>query len=500
MKKAIFAGIAVLLALVIFSCEGFDPAQRIVGYTDDGRPLIELSIDHTASRALTDTLARAGISFFEVAFYDGTDYYRTSWNRGRSGSIRLPPGVYGLNAEKAILFAGNRRDHTLLAVGLLTHIDGEACTKGTDASLTINLYTTRLTFTLLPLLTDVKPDPTSTFKLTDARTSTVALGDFYLNTAEYAAGGATFPRLMGGEIERPTALFLLPSGRGDVGLGSPGTTGSLVARLTNGTGAAITLVAGTVLTYTAAPYTYTYTVPGGDLTVAAIGGFEEITMTTTTVGNDTTTGGLTAGGVITISNTGDLAPSFRSYTAGTPAVAAGTRAPGVQATFSIGLPTVAIPGDSPNNFNFATDYGPGIFLGGNGTVDQTIVLTEQFPFSNTVDVLITAPRLANTAGAPATTAVNFKDLDPDGTGALVRMDIITADADYYTKIFFQIPVKAISDENDKVGVVANTWYIRGGLENLLPDEGATMQSLGGAILLGIGNVRYITINGVIHNP
>jgi len=38
-----------------------------------------------------------------------------------------------------------------------------------------------------------------------------------------------------------------------------------------------------------------------------------------------------------------------------------------------------------------------------------------------------------------------------------------------------------------------TWYIRGGLQNGLLDEGAAANSIGGAILLGVGAVTEIDI-------
>jgi len=165
MKKVFFTILAVLTALAVFSCNGTSLANEPnepVEYTADGRPLVDLTIGTgNAGRALTQPLAKAGADFYEVTFYDtvGAKYYRASWDFTRNGRIRIPAGDYS-DADKAILFAGNYADKTLLAVGIISANDG---------SLTIGEITptTRsVTFTLEALLTDVLPSPLSSFKIT----------------------------------------------------------------------------------------------------------------------------------------------------------------------------------------------------------------------------------------------------------------------------------------------------------------------------------------------
>jgi hypothetical protein len=200
MKKAFFLGIVVLAALAMVTCDNFAAPK------EEG-PSGYITIGTSNARAMTNDLAYTVFDFYEVAFYynDGTDdcYIRTSWNRGETGIIQPPPpGDYG-DSEAAILFAGSRAaGNTLLAVGLLTLANGSAGGSyiGTD--------TTKVTFTLVPFQSDVKPDPASSFKIIDP------VDGAYLKTDEYTA--ATFPLVPIDLFKRPVPLFLIPKNTSNI--------------------------------------------------------------------------------------------------------------------------------------------------------------------------------------------------------------------------------------------------------------------------------------------
>jgi len=159
MKKLIFGGFAVLLALALITCDGETPVNTIgLDYVDweDGGTSLTLYIDGSApvanaSRALNKPLAQATSNFYEVVFYHSTGtgtprVARASWKRGEKASIsNVPRGVTYNSAgaatianatagSHAVLFVG-RDDGTLLAVGTL---DG--------GSQTITPATTSVTF------------------------------------------------------------------------------------------------------------------------------------------------------------------------------------------------------------------------------------------------------------------------------------------------------------------------------------------------------------------
>jgi hypothetical protein len=86
------------------------------------------------SRNLSPDTARRGFDFFEVAFSSGGVLVRESWEIGRRASVynvyRTDAGIDysqvslggGINTA-AILFAGRKRDKTLLAVGKIVSVD-----------------------------------------------------------------------------------------------------------------------------------------------------------------------------------------------------------------------------------------------------------------------------------------------------------------------------------------------------------------------------------------
>jgi len=192
MKKAIFAGIVVLLALTMVTCDLFPPAEK--GGDDstkpkvvykDGQPWgVELAINvPRTGRSMNGAIAELFTDYYEVAFFDGDQIYRARWRSPDTGRIAVrfgdykaddptlstatPPGVVVSPATTpatgaAIMFAGRYDSKTLLAVGKLTEVNG------TTASATniINAGTTSVTFTLNPLVADVQANKSSSFLIT----------------------------------------------------------------------------------------------------------------------------------------------------------------------------------------------------------------------------------------------------------------------------------------------------------------------------------------------
>ena len=320
-------------------------------YTPDGRPFVHLTIGTgDTNRALTDTLARAGINYYEVAFYDGTDYYRASWNRGRSGRLYVPTFNYDSSAN-AILFAGahHENDFTLLAIGMITSADGVP-----GAEITVN--TKGVEFTLVPLLSDVKPDTASSFHITAP--------PIYA-TASVSGPFPLFP-LSSANPERITPLFLIPPGSDDI-----------------------------------------------------------------------------------------------------------------EASFAIHL---------PGNISF-DDYKNGLYTAGQGMVENRIPSGNppllEFPYNvyGELDISIISPEADK----------HFSDNFITFAISTVKTDISFGPDNFYSKIFFEVPVNAIKNETSADGIQPLTWHIRGGLLNDLYDEGSTLNSLGGAIVLGIGDVDFNTL-------
>jgi len=170
MKKAIFAGFAVLLALALVTCEVFETAEEEAAtgsnivYDENGNPWgVNLAIGGTTGRALTLNNAVLYTDYYEVAFYYQGSVYRTTWDKDDVGRLVVPFGTYDhvgvddpldVSATKddvidgikgaAILFAGTKADKTLLAVGKLKTADQ-----------TISVTTTRVTFDLISLKNDI---------------------------------------------------------------------------------------------------------------------------------------------------------------------------------------------------------------------------------------------------------------------------------------------------------------------------------------------------------
>ena len=204
MKKTYFAAIAVALAVLLAGCDGFlappeaaGEAPVIVGYTADGRAILELSLGSTESsaRALHAMIAEAAADYYEVIFVenDTGDIYRTSWREGRVAKLRVPVGTdYDNSGDPdtgyAYLVAGRYSDKTLLGVGIIDDVlEGANPTSGT----TITAGATRVNFEITALETDINPVAT----LPIASTSAPNTGDY--NT--FKPSTVTIPATFGAE-------------------------------------------------------------------------------------------------------------------------------------------------------------------------------------------------------------------------------------------------------------------------------------------------------------
>ena len=215
MKKTCFAGIAVLLALAIVSCDFTAAPQQnneppSVQYSRDGTSITlrldgEGGVDRNMSRALTDLLAKRGHDYFEVVFTDGTDIARASWEIGQPAGIRNVPrnGTDGVDYStadasasaaspvldgSAILFVGRKADKTLLAVGLLTATENF---NGSPGGPVVSTATRTATFTVGALMAGTSFTATSSSFWT--ATAVTAPADTTTTIDRAVCDGTPFP-------------------------------------------------------------------------------------------------------------------------------------------------------------------------------------------------------------------------------------------------------------------------------------------------------------------
>jgi hypothetical protein len=219
LKHLCFIGIAVLFVSAMVSCDFVEKPDvqnsNIVGYTEDGTPLVSLKIGTSASRALTTQLAQLGADFYEVAFFDtvGGKYYRTSWNFTEKRRVTIPTPASGYpSAAEAILFAGKSSDKTLLAVGIITDPPSGIIAPTTDT----------IVFGLTPLTTNVTAATSSSFQITgptNYSTSTVPAP-----FPKTKVGGSTYPVF---KVPESSALITATFTVGGIATG-PYNTGIMV--------------------------------------------------------------------------------------------------------------------------------------------------------------------------------------------------------------------------------------------------------------------------------
>jgi len=202
MKKAIFAGFAVLLALALVTCDAFPPAEESgekpdVVYDENGVPwavnlTVKIAGNTNGARSMTSVHDEEWSNYFEVAFLDSATgkYYTAKWRGLEPGRIMVPindyPEIDPSNAagdSSAILFAGQYATKSLLGVGRLTKVNGQTSTE-------ITASTTNVTFELVPLNADVKASNTSSFQITKTSTGPSAgLEADNLLTSNFAPSG-----------------------------------------------------------------------------------------------------------------------------------------------------------------------------------------------------------------------------------------------------------------------------------------------------------------------
>jgi len=170
MKKVFLIVTAVLLVMMLAGCDGVDQPSNVVGYTDDGRAIVELELGlglGKSARALHSTLAQAGSDFYEVIFVDSANkIYRTNWREGKVARLQVGTCDYDNTGDTdkgfAYVFAGRYSDKTLLGVGQL---------KSTDTN--ISSSTTKVDFEIEPLETDIYDTPAAVAKINAATGSTL---------------------------------------------------------------------------------------------------------------------------------------------------------------------------------------------------------------------------------------------------------------------------------------------------------------------------------------
>jgi hypothetical protein len=158
MKRVFTVSAVVILAAAFFGCA--DVPEEAPEYDAQGRRLVKFSVPTRAYenniggiRALSNTLAQSAWDYIEVVFKneEGDDeYYVGSGVKGNDIHFSLPEGKY-----KAVMFVGVASGTKLLAVGVPTGVNGSGTPPAGDGSIEIEADTTRLTFALRALTTDI---------------------------------------------------------------------------------------------------------------------------------------------------------------------------------------------------------------------------------------------------------------------------------------------------------------------------------------------------------
>jgi len=203
MRRRFFVAFTVLLVVMLATCDLFEPAARDSEplFTDDGRPMVRLSIglgNKGASRAISsdqdpETFVNTTDGYYEVAFIDNGTIYRAEWYGNDEGSIAVPMGIY-TGATKAILFAGRDSDKTLLAIGIISEIDGDSVADDLGGVAQILADTESVTFQMFALESGVTGNKaTSSFFIEGPTQATPGPVDFTAKPiASYRGDGFVF--------------------------------------------------------------------------------------------------------------------------------------------------------------------------------------------------------------------------------------------------------------------------------------------------------------------
>jgi len=226
MKKIVFTGITILIALLFVTCDsGLPEDESIVGYTDvvysaDGTE-VTVYLDGVgvpvtkASRAMSLDLAKKAYDYLEVIF-DSTSVgalggiARSAWELGQSAGISgvyrtaAPVGIiygttYSTSANMAALFVGTKRDKTLLGIGTLIRIDDTPYGTSAGQTNSISLDTTSVTFGISSIKSQINAtNVTGAFNFTGATSvsSPDTAADWDSNTKKVTntpLGSTTYP-------------------------------------------------------------------------------------------------------------------------------------------------------------------------------------------------------------------------------------------------------------------------------------------------------------------
>jgi len=175
MKRFIFAGVVILIAMFAVTCdEGLSDDNAIVDYTDnvvsqDGSSVTVYFDGETvpvtkAQRAMTRDLAMMSYDFLEVIFVNTAGISRYSWELGQpagiSGSgLRISGSNYGhltgtttTTLQHACIFVGSSSNKTLFGVGRITNTTSKT-TNITTAGAAITDDTKSVTFSIAAIQT-----------------------------------------------------------------------------------------------------------------------------------------------------------------------------------------------------------------------------------------------------------------------------------------------------------------------------------------------------------
>ncbi|MCL2276908.1 MAG: hypothetical protein FWC21_03330 [Treponema sp.] len=275
MKKLIWTGFAIFLALSISTCDQpkFEADDEILGntnvvYSADGKSLTlyldGVGVPQTrANRALTDNLAKMGYDYFEVVFFyrpaygNATDNFvaandklsRASWEVGQSvgitgvyrtvdtginyGTVTAIPvltdgsqvGAAQLAISTAIIFVGRRSDKTLLAVGSITSVDNN----GTGGPTFVTTATTNVTFSVaaltagarveedIPVAVDIPAKYRAFFTTDDTASAPAGIASSFNTTTALSSGYGTVSNIA-------KATVIAGSPNADYTVGSTGVT------------------------------------------------------------------------------------------------------------------------------------------------------------------------------------------------------------------------------------------------------------------------------------
>ena len=295
MKKAIFAVLVALLAMLAVTCDGVvlplnstaEPGKVIPD--EPGTVTLGISIGNTAgrARALVGASSQTAANFYEVVFVapNTTNVYRQTHNTTTDkngnggdgfnmtvavGNYTNAGGAFGI----AVIFAGydDGTDKTLLGVGHITAtVDGT----GTPPATEITENTTSVVFSIVPLVTGVDPNVEEThFHITSNANGVTPT----------PTGSATLPLLTIAAGET-APMYALPGGTAAI----TGITASWVFTLSDTTDAKyvrLTSAAPAMVTSAAFINPHENTEPGQIVTVTAIA---QNATTATPIVADTTT-------------------------------------------------------------------------------------------------------------------------------------------------------------------------------------------------------------------